>query len=215
MKTNRVTDVIFALAVFAAFITCFALIYTAVELLNYTTFYEIETIETEELVQEVNLDGYFELQYPVAICILTGGIAGTAGAVSAVIGYSVKNKVAKCVLCGVSFIAFIAFIILFVVTDSIWLGTYGDRLNHERIWYIWLSSGKKPILLSGTTNQQYFTLYSLAMSSLVAPLAMFFVIVCILGYALFCTFYKKKDKAEQVAESGKAEEGESQNTENL
>ena len=75
-------------------------------------------------------------------------------------------------------------------------------------------NGVRPIRITGS-YAPHFTVYSLTMSSLIAPLAMFFVIVCILGYVLFCTFYKKKDKVEKVAESGKAEEGESQDNENL
>ena len=57
MKTNRVIDVIFAFAVFAAFVTCFSLVYSAIELLSYDTV--VKTYASyENIYDDIKTYGY-------------------------------------------------------------------------------------------------------------------------------------------------------------
>ncbi len=189
MKANRVIDVIFAFAVFAAFVTCFSLFYSAIEMLNYDTV--VKVIESYKNI-------YDDMQKPMAILIIIGAVFGVLGSVDAVFAYLVKSKNAKIILSCIALLVYVAFIVLIVLAVSHWYLFLGEDTKVTSAAYIDFVNGIRPIRITDG-YAPHFTLYSLTMTSLITPLAMFLVIVCILGYTLFRVCLKDKNNNSEVA----------------
>ena len=189
MKGHKIIDIIFAFAVFAAFITCFALIYSAIELFNYDTVVKV-------YASYKNI--YDDIQKPMAIFLITGAVFGVVGSVDALFAYSVKNKNIKIILSGVALAVLVVFIVLISLAVSHWHSFLAEDAELTSSAHIDYVKGLFPIRITDS-YAPHFTLYSLTMSSLITPFAMFLVIVCILGYMLFGVCRKEKNDNNEVA----------------
>ncbi len=183
MKDNKVLSAIYGIALFVALIGIVALLYSAIEMLNYTTFYDVEYLEGKYI--DIIQPAYTELQKPIAIALLIASVIGILG-VCAGVGYLfVKKPLLKkiCLACVVA--AVVTVVTVLIVVCSYWNKFYSKKYKNYN---------KNPNEIF--KNSSDFALYSASLTSVIQNLVCFAVIAAVLVY----DFVKGiKDKRKETA----------------
>ncbi|MGN1060331.1 MAG: hypothetical protein ACI4QN_01215 [Candidatus Coproplasma sp.] len=117
MKANKVFSVIFAIALFAAFVGMITCLYNAIDMFVYTTFSPEQYYSTNPY-ESVN--SYNQLQKPLAIILLVASIISLLGVIAAGLWlFSKKDKV-KRIAVVISIIVVVAFIAFLISACSVW-----------------------------------------------------------------------------------------------
>ncbi|MGN0805756.1 MAG: hypothetical protein ACI4MC_01850, partial [Candidatus Coproplasma sp.] len=117
MKANKIFNVIFAIALFAAFVGMVTCLYNAIDMFTFTTF--SPSINDSTGSYEVSKI-YCELQKPLATILLLASIISLVGVVSAGLGLFSQNTRFKKISLIVSGIVVVAFIGFMIGASSVW-----------------------------------------------------------------------------------------------
>lgn len=169
MKLNKVLNVVFAIALFAALIGAIGLLYNGIEMLRYTTF-SYGANEEENVMRTA-------LQKPTAIALLIAGLFGILGVAAGVLYLSAKKPIIKVISLAIAVISLVAFVVCLAIVESKWNIRYKesyrdlyDKYKYGPPFYINPTSA---ILTSG------FSIYSTAVAALVQSMIYFVVIIAI------------------------------------
>lgn len=211
MKVNKIFNVIFAIALFAAFVGMVTCLYNAIDLFTYTTFSPsiIDSTGSFE-VSEI----YCELQKPLAIILLLASIISLVGVVTAGLGlFSQKTRFKKISLI-VSGIVVVAFIGFMIGACCVWF----SHLKGEEPCYI-IANGYYELLslmpiYIPTRNVTEYTIYSAVMAALLQQLIYFAVIAGITTYHFVRPIIeaKRNKKVQTEVESTETASAEVENT---
>ena len=180
MKVNKIFNVIFAIALFAAFVGTITCLYNAIDMFMYTTFSPSIIDSTGSL--EVSVV-YNELQKPLATILLLAFMFSLAGVVSAGLGLFSSNtrfKIISLIVCGIVVVAFICFMI---GACCVWFS-----YMQGKTYYIYNGSkdgiyellNLMPIYINKYVT--VYTIYSTVMAALLQQLIYFAVIAGITTY---------------------------------
>ncbi|MGN1103759.1 MAG: hypothetical protein ACI4QI_02670 [Candidatus Coproplasma sp.] len=223
MKANKVLSIIFAIALFAAFVGMVTCLYNAIDMLTYTTF--IPNYNSNVSSLEVN-EIYYELQKPLATILLVASIISLVGVVAAGLGLFFKKTVVKAISLIVSVLITLAFIGFMIWAYNVWFSYLKDCKFYSSDWFnivdagipYFISSYKRYISMSigysyydGQVAQ--YALYSAVMSALLQQLIYFAVIAGIATYYFVSPIIEaKRNKKAQTAESTETVSPEAENT---
>lgn len=196
MKLNKILNVIFAIALFAAFIGAVETLCNGADMISYTTLYKFDKKYNYEVVESFN-----DFQKPVGIALLISSLIGLFGVAAGVVFIATKNKVAKSVSLGVMCAALLAFVGCIIATYCIWVKTYDANMYNTYISSSFEEYKEKirfPMIIGTVATE--FTLYSASMMLFVQNLVCFAVISAISVFE-FVKFLlgNKKAKNEIVA----------------
>lgn len=181
MKQNKVLSVVYGIALFVALLSVVALLYSAIEMLSYTTFYW----EGSPTI------AYTEFQKPIAIALLIASIIGIIGVAAGVAYLFVKKPLLKIICLACIAAAVVVVLAALITTCSCWNKLYSED-NHLR----------NPNQINSSSST--FTMYSAALTSVIQNFVCFAVIAAVLAY----DFVKgvKDKKKEAAAQKVAAEE---------
>lgn len=178
MKENKVLSVIYGIALFVALIGVVALLYNAIEMLSYTTFYDNDRYHyffTEE---------YTNFQAPIAIAILVSSIVGIIGVGAGAAYLFVKKPLFKIICLSFIAVSVAAIVAALIVVCCYWNINYKNELQTY------------PYIIQNTTQITLFAVYSEALASVIENLVCYAVIAAVLVYDFVkCINDKKKETA--------------------
>lgn len=225
MKANRVFNVIFGIALFAAFVGMVTCLYNAIDMFTYTTFSPFYNSSTKSLeVSEV----YNELQKPLATVLLVASIISLVGVVAAGLGLFCKKTVVKAISLTASVVVALSFIGFMIWAYNVWFSYLKDCEFYSSAWFnivdvgipFFISSFKRYSSISGYIYYDgqvaQYALYSTVMSALLQQLIYFAVVAGTITYyfvrPIIETKRNKKVQAEvESTETVSAEVEENQN----
>lgn len=199
MKLNKILNVIFAIALFAAFIGAVETLYNGAEMLGYTSFYKDNYLVGNKFDYNVT-DSYYNFQKPIGIILLIASLIGILGVAAGVVFIAINNKVAKSVSLAVMCVALLTFVASIIVTYCIWLNAYDAEMFTTRVSNFREIKEKIrfPMIISSAVATE-LTLYSASMALFVQNLVYHFVIVAIAVYELVKYFMGNKKTKTEIA----------------
>ena len=190
MKENKVLSAIYGIALFVAFIGAIGLLYSAIELLEYTSF-GYDSSYGGAVINNI----YYKLQQPIAIALLVSAIFAIVGVVGG-LGYVFsKTRKFKIIYLSCAATAVLSILAALITVLVIWRGgNYGSEFEGT-------------ILIYKQNDVACLALYSAAMSSVIQNLACFTVVAALTAYDFFKTIIEKiKNKKNNESENSSVEE---------
>lgn len=195
MKENKVLSAIYGIVLFVALIGVVALLYNAIEMLNYTTsyIYDSNYYAGKE---------FTDVQKPIAIALLVASIVGILGVAAGVVYLFVQKPLLKIIILSCIAIVIAVIFIAIITVCAKWNSYYS---NVE----VKLEGSNKVHLIGGTGfNSQdtkmagTFAIYSASLTSLIQNLVCFVVIAAALVYDFVKGILNKKkgNKTEEVVD---------------
>lgn len=190
MKQNKVLSVVYGIALFVALLSVVALLYSAIETLSYTSFYETVTMTKYEPTKR-----YFNFQKPIAVALLVASVFGVVGVAAGVAYLFVKKPLFKIICLACVAVAVVAIMAALIAVCTRWNSCYKDYWGN--------SANNYPQLISGSLADR-FAIYSAALASVIQN----FVCFAVIAAALVYDFVKgvKDKKKEAAAQKVAAEE---------
>lgn len=191
MKDNKVLSAIYGIALFVALIGVIGLLYNAIEMLTYTSYYGGDGTNQAYFIEEA----FNDFQKPVAVALLVASLIGIIGVGAGVCYLFVKKPLFKIVCLSCVAVTVVCALAVLIATYSIW-NSYYKSLYYGKIWTELGHNNPRPIY----EGNLEFSIYSTVLSALIQNLVCFVVIAAALVYDFVKGILNKKkdNKTEEV-----------------